>query len=83
VLWESNVLVEQANRNGCFTVSARELRVVLADPHGTVTIDSLDVCDVTIAATSRYRDITYAQLTGRYSEATVSVGLFDKYITFP
>ncbi len=24
-----------------------------------------------------------AQLTGRYSEATVSVGLFDKYITFP
>ncbi len=24
-----------------------------------------------------------AQLTGRYSEATVSTGLFDKYITFP
>jgi surface antigen len=24
-----------------------------------------------------------AQLTGRYSEATVSVNLFDKYITFP
>jgi surface antigen len=24
-----------------------------------------------------------AQLTGKYSEATVSVGLFNKYITFP